>query len=646
MSGIAGIVHWDGRPVADGDLGRMLGAIRHRGPDGLVGEVTESVALGQARLAMRAEEREHTQPVWLPDRSCAIVADARLYNREELLSDMAGANRIAGPASDAALLLAGYERWGVEVLQRLNGDFAFAIWDSSKQQIFAARDPFGAKPFVFWSGSDTFRFGSEPKQLLIFPEVPVEPESQTVVEHLLDLPKARELTFFRGVHRLRAAHFLVASADGIAQRTYWHPESLGLLELSSEEEAFDRFRALFKQSIASRLGTDGSVGAQLSGGLDSSSVAAMAAEIYGDAGEDLPQLETISETYASFPCDETPYIETMAEWLPFPSRRIDCSEFDFASSIETEVWNEDGPTAELTPDRTRSNSEVLSSFDARILMTGYGGDELTWDPEWAPDLLKQGRVLSALEQSWQLSRLPEEDALPSILKRAIVQSIPESLRASLAAIRPRRTLEWPVHLQPDLLRPIGDVEEPLESRNTSFSSAQRTVLRWLTDPLLYWNLERLEQRYAFWGVEMRHPFFDRGLAELVLTTPFERRVAPPSRRKALLQEAMQGILPPEILRRRSQVVFDSYFQEAWRQWQPRLRAVIHSSDAWLSEPYTDRETVLSWLESPARDETMPMRVLSQVWAALGLEVWLRGLGRYSAAEYDDASQSLGDEDHA
>ncbi len=637
MSGIAGIVHWDGRPVPDGHLGRMLEAIRHRGPDGIVGESSGSIALGCARLAMRGEEREQAQPVWLPDRSCAIVADSRLYNREELLETLGGVEWLLRPASDAALLLAAYEHWGAEMVQRLNGDFAFAIWDSGKQRVFAARDPFGAKPLFFWADEHTFRFGSEPKQLLIFPEVAVEPEDHVVVEHLLGIPKARDQTFFRGVHRLRPAHVLMASADGVSERVYWQPVQAGDLELPSEKDYAERFRVLFKQSIESRLDTDWPIGAQLSGGLDSSSIVAMAAEIYGDAPEGLPQIQILSETYAGLACDETPYIEVMSEALPFCSRRIDCAAFDLPVSIETELWKEDGPTTELTPDRTRRNAEALSSLKARVLLTGYGGDELTWDPEWAPDLLRHGQILSAVGQAWQLSRLPGEDALPTILTRSLVQSMPESLRASLAGFRPRRDKGLPAHLNPELRRNFDEGEGAVASGIEFNSMAQRTVLRWLADPLLHWNLERLELRYASWARELRHPFFDRRLAELVLAIPFSRRVAPPSRRKALLQEAMQGLLPPEIVQRRSQVVFDAYFLEAWRQWQPTLWEVIHSSDEWLSEPYTDREKVLTLLKAPRPDEAASMRALSQIWAAVNLELWLRGLSRYSAAQYDEAS---------
>ena len=332
--------------------------------------------------------------------------------------------------------------------------------------------------------------------------------------------------------------------------------------------------------------------------------------------------------------------------MTFSSRRIECADFDLPVSIETELWKEDGPTTELTPDRTRSNAEALSSLKARVLLTGYGGDELTWDPDWAPDLLRHGQILSAVGQAWQLSRWPAEDSFPASLRRAVVQSIPEGVRASLSGLRPRRSGQLPTHLQAGLDHYLDQGQEPDVATAGAGSLAQRTVLRWLEDPLLHWNLERLELRYASWARELRHPFFDRRLAELVLAIPFSRRVAPPGRRKALLLEAMQGLLPPEIAQRRSQVVFDAYFLEAWRQWQPTLWEVIHSSGEWLSEPYTDREKVLTLLKAPLPDEATSMRALSQIWAAVNLELWLRGLSRYSATQYDEASQSLGDVDNA
>ena len=148
MSGLAGMINWDGTPVDPIHIELMMRMIEHRGPDGLRWQVKEGIALGHATLALKKGEELQKQPVWLPDKSCGIVADARLYNKDELMSRLGMVSWFKDSPSDAAILLAAYERWGVECLKNFDGDFAFAIWDGDKNRLFAARDPFGVKPVL------------------------------------------------------------------------------------------------------------------------------------------------------------------------------------------------------------------------------------------------------------------------------------------------------------------------------------------------------------------------------------------------------------------------------------------------------------------------------------------------------------------
>ncbi|GMQ79347.1 MAG: hypothetical protein BMS9Abin02_1931 [Anaerolineae bacterium] len=178
MSGIGGIVHWDDRPVEASGIQRMMQMVRHRGPDGHWHEVHGRVGLGFALLAMKKSDNQHPQPAWLPDASCGIVADVSLYNRGDIIRRLGEVPWWPDKPADAEIILAAYERWREDLLDMLDGDFAFAIWDKESGQIFAARDPFGAKPLFYYQDTNRFLFGSEPKQLLFMPGVPVVPDDE------------------------------------------------------------------------------------------------------------------------------------------------------------------------------------------------------------------------------------------------------------------------------------------------------------------------------------------------------------------------------------------------------------------------------------------------------------------------------------
>ncbi len=184
MAGLAGIIGRRGQPAPIEQVRSMLETIQHRGPDGLDADAEGSAALGHAKLVLNEMERSQQQPAWLPDRSCGLVADARLYNREALRHELGRIDWLGDAPSDAALLLAAYLRWGELMLPRLRGDFAFVVWDGRKQCVFAARDPFGAKPLFYSQEADWFAFGSEEKALLCLPWVLDEIDEAVLAEYL------------------------------------------------------------------------------------------------------------------------------------------------------------------------------------------------------------------------------------------------------------------------------------------------------------------------------------------------------------------------------------------------------------------------------------------------------------------------------
>ncbi|MGE3910879.1 MAG: asparagine synthase-related protein, partial [Chloroflexota bacterium] len=306
MSAIVGMGYRDGRPVDPGVFGRMMKALAHRGdgqPDVWPGE---SVMLGawQQRLQPGLAAAPHA--AMQEAGPFVAVVDARLDNRVELLDALDLDRQPSDVLSDAALVLAAYARWGAACPDRLLGDFAFAIWDRRERQLFCARDHAGVKPFYFATTPDTVAFATEASPLLLVPGVSGRPDDAQIADYLtgdLDDPAA---TFFAGVRRLPPGHALVADASGTRTWAFWTPDAKRELALASDTEYEEAFRAVFTEAVRCRLQDAGPVGAMLSGGLDSSAIACVAAGLRpDDAAGGLPVFSCVFDDAPE--CDERHY---------------------------------------------------------------------------------------------------------------------------------------------------------------------------------------------------------------------------------------------------------------------------------------------------------------------------------------------------
>ena len=207
MSGIAGIVHFDGRPVEPGQIEAMTAAMDYRGPDGINHWVHGHVALGQCMLRTTPESLEETQPLANEDGSLVLVMDGRLDNWEELRADLRKRSVALRDRSDTELVLRAYEIWGEGCLDHLDGDFALAIWDRIRQRLFCARDRMGHKPFYYRRENHRFTFASDPAALLAGSRLPAL-NTGMLAEFLADEFHSLDETLWTGVHRLPPAHAL------------------------------------------------------------------------------------------------------------------------------------------------------------------------------------------------------------------------------------------------------------------------------------------------------------------------------------------------------------------------------------------------------------------------------------------------------
>ena len=276
MSGIAGIVRFDGGPVEPGLIEKMTAAMPYRGPDGINHWVRGGVALGQCMLRTTPESLEETQPLCNEDESLVLVMDGRADNWEELRSELLSKGARLRTRADAELVLRAYETWGEDCLAHIDGDFAFAIWNARTHELFCARDRIGNKPFVYhWDGK-TFAFASDIHALFSLPDIAKRPNDGMIAEFLANTWFSRDETLWAGIMRLLPATVLRAREKGLAHCNYWLPDFTATLPQDDDEELAEHYLGVLTEQVRRMSRSQAPLACEVSGGLDSSAIFAAA----------------------------------------------------------------------------------------------------------------------------------------------------------------------------------------------------------------------------------------------------------------------------------------------------------------------------------------------------------------------------------
>jgi asparagine synthase (glutamine-hydrolysing) len=291
MSGFITIVHRDQQLVDPSVLQRMVSAIHHRGPDRQSAWHNHHVGMGHLLLATTRHATGEVMPAERDSGRLLITGDLRLDDREELWRDLSHTECFDPDTPDSCLILESYERWGADCPSHLLGDFAFVIWDSRAQQIFAARDPFGIKPFYYHYSEKLFAAASEIKALLAIETIGQNLDETWLADYLAVLDLDGETTIYKDIKCLLPATRMIVNRHGMTQSRYWDLDSERELHFKSDREYLDAFRELFFKAVDRRLRSNYPVGAYLSGGLDSSSIVCVARNLMRRRGED--HLQTI-----------------------------------------------------------------------------------------------------------------------------------------------------------------------------------------------------------------------------------------------------------------------------------------------------------------------------------------------------------------
>ena len=516
----------------------------------------------------------------------AVTASVRLDNRSELCNALGLPRAAEADFSDSELILRAYRRWGPACPEHLLGDYAFAVWDVRRETLFCVRDHIGGKPFYFARTPRGFAFASEIGSVLAAPEVDPRLDETAITDRLPPNPKNRfdERTFYRAVRRLLPGHSLTVDSGGLRVERWWRPEEAPAVSLASDDECAEAFLALYARAVRDCLRAPVPIGAHLSSGLDSSSVAVLAARELRRQGRSPPHIFS----WHPAPGDAS---GTSRDALEYGRIRAVCRQEDMAP-----IWcppTRRDAVAFLRRDLTLGQITGAVFMEAAVqrratelgvgvILSGWGGDDAASfnGRGFYERLLLSGRLVRLWREVSARSRHP----LAYILARVALRLVYP--RASYLVKHIRQQRQWPslpLLAQFDATRFIGVRETQLAC-------------------LLSWHIglraEGWGEAGARLGVEYRYPLLDRRLLRFVLgLPPHMYRRGPWSR--WIMRQALRTVLPDEVLwnRRKEEPAIDEARNRAMVEAIPEIRRLLASRSAPPGRsPYLDMGRLMASLD--------------------------------------------------
>ncbi|WP_052341494.1 asparagine synthase-related protein [Salinarimonas rosea] len=565
MSAIAVALRARNPGAGAGSVEAMLGAMAHRGAN------AHAFESGDACLGARWRGTPTGRPgaVRLRPDGPILCADMRLDDAAGLARDL---GRPPG-SPDAVLALAAYERWGCAFAEHLEGDFAIVVWDPARRELIGARDRFGVKPFFYHVDADAVLVASEGAAILAGLDAEPEIDDVFVAQYLTGWSADAARTAHRGLSRLEPGHLLRVGPDGAAAtRRYW---SL----VPTQEEPADarddgeRLRALLEEAVAVRLrGTP--TGVMLSGGLDSSALACIGATLR-------PQpLPVFSMRFADHPeLDEGAHIEAVLAAHRFEPHALHLSAPDAVEAGREIVSTRRAPAPAPGLVFTRALYGAAAEAGLGALVNGHGGDEVISDGFARLDeLARAGRwraLWRACGEAAPLYGDPRTDLFLARIARSAPAPFVRALARRLRGGRARHdAFAWRRLLSPEAARRTNIVErirEGVARPVAGHDEATRLHVGSLTAPRIPEAFEVLDEAAARAGIEPRYPFFDRRVIAFCTSRPAAAKLAG-GRTRALLRDAMRGILPDSVRLRRTKADFLPMALAALRR--PQTRAFL------------------------------------------------------------------------
>jgi asparagine synthase (glutamine-hydrolysing) len=554
MCGIAGILNLSDKQPPDPEvLRQMLEMIRHRGPDESGIYRDSSVAIGNVRLSI-IDLAGGCQPICNEDGSLWIVFNGEIFNYPELRSELESRGHRFSTHTDTEIILHLYEDHGPECLEYLNGQFAIAVWDTDKRQLFLARDRFGIRPLFYTVYAGQLIFGSEIKSLLAYPGIRAEMDPISLRQIFTFWSTLAPRTVFKEIFQIPPAHYIVVREGPLNIRRYWSLDFAAELDgYRTSNDYEEELESLLVDATQIRLRADVPVGAYLSGGLDSSLTTAIVRKHANN------HLETFSVAFENPDFDESQFQRNVAAFLGTEHRVVSCSNADIGRIFPEIIWHTETPILRTAPAPLFMLSKLVNDHNFKVVLTGEGADEFLG----GYDIFKEMKI----RRFW--AKHPNSKLRPLLLQRIY----PDIVALGNTS---------PAFLFAFFKRGYQDTAEPYYSHMIRWSNTART-LRFLLDnhgsDVAYNESIPLPTDFPAWShlgqaqyleasiflseyllssqgdrmamahsVEGRYPFLDYRVVEFANRLPPDRKMRVLTE-KWLLKRLGRQLLPSEIWQR-------------------------------------------------------------------------------------------------
>ena len=656
MCGIAGFLHLDGQTIDPGILEKMTDAVFHRGPDGYGYSAISSqtgaslnaynqslkeqapssqpfnIGLGHRRLAIIDLTDAADQPMRNRQSNAWITYNGEIYNYIELRQELLSEGFVFSSSSDTEVVLHAYERWGTDCLDKLEGMFAFAIWDQKKKRLFCARDRFGMKPFYYFFNKKTFVFGSEIKQFYIFPYITIEPNGPLVYDYLMHgFTDHSDQTMHKNIRQLEPVHCLILNPDNqtgdLNINSYWElKENHDKFHSCSEKDFQEMFLKIFSNSVSRHLRSDVQVGSCLSGGIDSSSIVGMIhAHRLQNPNSKTDQI-TFTSCFHEKSADERTYSNAVVEFTRALNHQLFPDMNQTIDGITKMLVYHDEPFGSSSQYAQWCLFREIQKTGTKVVLDGQGADEVLagYHSTYGAYFLELTKKIRWLKLFREISSCKN---LHAYKNKQIVKFIASSLAIDLFGmrlgfIRPKPS--W-----------MGNVfyktsKEELDNKYVCFSSQPLSNFLALLIQYNLYGLLRYEDRSSMaHSVEARLPFLDHHLVEFLFNIPSEKKINR-GWTKAILRNAMKNKIPEMVRLRKDKMGFVTPEQKWMQNIPDTIWDDLISSPEVRCSGYFDVENAREIFKSTISGKR-PFTFLP--WRILNFSIWLINLKKVGQNQF-------------
>jgi asparagine synthase (glutamine-hydrolysing) len=533
MCGICGF-NWKDEKI----LVQMLESIKHRGPDDQGKFESSHFSLGHNRLSIIDLSKKGKNPIWNKDKTKCIIYNGEIYNYQELKKDLQKKGHKFQTKTDTEVILLGYEEYKEKILEKLNGMFAFAIYDKKNNTLFIARDRLGIKPLYYYYKDKKFIFASEIKAILKH-EIKRIPNYDSITEYLTFQNILDDKTFFQGIRLLLPGHYLTLINNNLEIKEYWKPKFN--YKKRTYGELLKEFRKILTKSVKRHMISDVEVGSYLSGGFDSGSITTLASK------ETKKQLNTFTckfDIKGEF--DETPCSRAVSKQINAKNYEIEITKEDFLKNIKNMIYHLDEPKVGI-PVISQYHLSQLVSKHVKVVLTGHSGDELfAGYPVFQAKRYKQMLKNNPLNIFEVLYKTLKDKKRLNILYYLLLPKIYSEIKHGIIIIYPEKEkkklltksfLNKTKHYSPHkCIKKVFKNEKLNEIEKLQFLYL-KTYL-----PSLFIAEDKMGMAHS---IEARIPFCDNEMVDFALSVPINQKLRN-NDLKGIVKNGMKGIIP-EIL---------------------------------------------------------------------------------------------------